>query len=75
MERLPAISGDDLIKVLEKIDYRVVRQKGSHVRLKVPGKPSLTVPRHKTIKPGLLLKILKDVGLFREEFSALLKGG
>jgi len=75
MERLPVISGDDLIKVLGKIGYRVVRQRGSHVRLKAPGKPSLTVPRHKTIKPGLLRKILKDVGLSREEFSALLRNG
>lgn len=73
MGKLPVISGDDLIKVLEKIGYCVVRQRGSHVRLKAPEKPSLTVPRHKNIKPGLLLKILKEVGLSREEFSSLLR--
>ena len=75
MSKLPVVSGDDLIKVLEKIGYRVVRQRGSHVRLKAPGKPSLTIPRHKTIKTGLLLKILKDAGLSREEFGVLLRDG
>jgi predicted RNA binding protein YcfA (HicA-like mRNA interferase family) len=31
--KLPVISGDDLVKALEKFGYAVVRQKGSHVRL------------------------------------------
>ena len=75
MAKLPIISGDDLIKVLEKMGYRVVRQKGSHIRLKAPDKPPLTVPRHKVIKPGLLLKIIKDAGLSREEFISLLRDG
>ena len=44
------------------------------MRLKAEGKPSLTVPCHKTLKPGLLNKILKEVGLSREEFDFLLKG-
>ena len=75
MGKLPVISGDDLIKVLEKVGYRAVRQRGSHVRLKASDKPSLTIPRHKTIKTGLLLKIIKDAGLSREEFITLLKDG
>jgi predicted RNA binding protein YcfA (HicA-like mRNA interferase family) len=74
MSKLPVISGEELIKVLKKLGYEVVRQKGSHVRLKAEGKPSLTVPCHKTLKPGLLNKILKEVGLSREEFDFLLKG-
>ncbi len=73
MPKLPVISGQELIKVLQKIGYQVVRQKGSHVRLKAFGKPSLTVPNHKVIKPGLLNKILKDVGLTREDLERLLK--
>jgi len=31
--KLPVVSGRQVIKVLERIGYRVVRQKGSHVRL------------------------------------------
>lgn len=73
MGKLPVISGDELIKVLKRLSYRVVRQRGSHVRLKAPDKPSLTVPRHKAIKPGLLAKIIKDAGISRAEFKKLLE--
>ena len=33
----------------------------------------LVVPRHKEIGPGLLRKLIKDAGLARDEFIALLK--
>ncbi len=31
--KLPVISGEDLIRVLQKFGYEIARQKGSHVRL------------------------------------------
>ncbi len=34
MSKLPVVSGDDVIKVLLKIGYEIVRQKGSHMRLR-----------------------------------------
>ena len=74
--RLPVISGEFLLKVLAKIGYSVVRQRGSHLRLKdttnLFHKP-LTVPLHKEIKPGLLRKIIKDADLSVEEFVRLLE--
>jgi len=73
--RLPSISGDAVVKVLTKIGYNVVRQKGSHLRLKDPENSShkpVTVPLHKSIKPGLLRRIIKDAGLSVEEFIELL---
>lgn len=33
MSKLPALTGDAVIKNLEKIGFEVVRQKGSHVRM------------------------------------------
>jgi len=33
--KLPQISGKELIKILTKFDFYVVRQKGSHVRLEM----------------------------------------
>ena len=39
----------------------------------VPNHLPLTVPAHKTIKPGLLRKILRDADLTIDEFVALLK--
>ncbi|HTR74145.1 MAG TPA: type II toxin-antitoxin system HicA family toxin [Solirubrobacterales bacterium] len=36
--RQPVVSGERLIKVLRKEGWEVVRQRGSHVRLKKPGR-------------------------------------
>ena len=61
--KLPVLSGDDLIKALKKFGYEPVRQEGSHVRLRHSTEPQrlpLTVPKHKTLKPGLLRRILRD---------------
>jgi len=73
MLKLPVVSGKDTIKKLEKIGYKIVREKSSHVRLKsldILHKP-ITVPLHKTIKPGLLSQIIKDAGLSVDEFIDL----
>ena len=72
--KLPVVSGMDCIKVLEKFGYEVVRQKGSHVRLKDKNGilPPVTVPDHKELRPGLLGKIVKDAGLTLEDFARLL---
>ena len=34
MSKLPQITASELIKILEKINFKVLRQKGSHVFLK-----------------------------------------
>ncbi len=72
--KLPVVSGLDCIRALEKIGYKRIRQKGSHIRLKdMNGKLSpLTVPDHKELRPGLLKKILKDADLEVERFIELL---
>lgn len=61
------VSADRLIAALELLGYQVIRQKGSHIRLKHPGPPAhlLTVPRHNPIKIGTLHAILTDVSQMR----------
>ncbi|MBU1290602.1 type II toxin-antitoxin system HicA family toxin [bacterium] len=34
MSRLPILTGLELIKILEKVGFKIIRQKGSHVFLK-----------------------------------------
>jgi len=52
-----------IIKVLEKEGFRLVRQKGSH-RLYRKGSDRVTVPYHnKDLKRGTLKNILKQVEL------------
>lgn len=60
-------TADRLIRVLETHGYRVIRQKGSHVRLKHDGPPVhlITVPRHNRLKTGTLHAILTEVAQMR----------
>lgn len=75
----PAMTGRDLLAVLRRkpLEYRVVRQRGSHRRLSAPGRPDLTFAFHDaaSIAPGLVRKILmSDIGLDEEEAHRILKG-
>lgn len=74
MSKLPALTAQDVISVLGKIDFTVVRQRVSHVRMEHPDGRVVTIPVHagKTIGRGLLHKILRDAELSREEFIGLL---
>jgi len=72
VNRLPILSGRTILKVLAKVGYLEVRQRGSHIRLWCAGKKSITVPDHKTIGRGLLKKILRDAELSVEDFVKLL---
>jgi len=74
--KLPVVSGRQVVSALERVGYRVVRQRGSHIRLRDESDPNhlpVTVPDHRTLKPGLLRQILRDANLTVEEFVALLK--
>ena len=75
MPRLPVLRASELVRALEKAGFQVVRQKGSHVRMKHPDGRVVTVPVHsgQDIGRGLLRKVLRDAELTRDEFVALLK--
>jgi predicted RNA binding protein YcfA (HicA-like mRNA interferase family) len=69
----PVVSGKRLIKALEAEGWEVVRQRGSHVRLKKAGRRNaLVVPLHKEIKRGTLSGILRDADLSSEDLRRLL---
>ena len=72
MARLPVLSGQDLVSVLTKSGFRVVRQKGSHVSLQ-KGAFKTVVPLHPELARGTLLAILKQTGLTRDDLMALLE--
>ena len=74
--RLPVVSGRDMIAALQRIGYQVVRQKGSHVRLRHPApaaRQPVTVPMHRELRPGLVRAIVRDAALTPEEFAVLLR--
>ena len=71
MPRLPVLSGKELIKLLSKAGFQIVRQKGSHVSL-AKDQYKAIVPLHDELAKGTLLGILKQCGLGREELLSLL---
>jgi predicted RNA binding protein YcfA (HicA-like mRNA interferase family) len=64
-----------VIKVLSVLGFRIVRRRGSHVVLKHPDGRITVVPVHagEKVGVGLLLKIIKDAKMSKEEFLRLLE--
>ncbi len=68
--KLPQVSGRRLLKLLKRLGYKVIRQRGSHVRLQkatASGDHNITVPLHATIAKGTLNDILSDVSLWNNQ--------
>jgi len=65
MAKLPVLSGKELIKVLERDGFKIVRQKGSHISLS-KGTFRTVVPLHNDLSKGTLLGILKQSGITKE---------
>ena len=54
----------ELVKLLERYGYIVIRQTGSHIRMSKitsEGEHAVTIPNHKPIKIGTLQSIAKDI--------------
>ena len=80
MPKLPQVSGAKLVRLLQSLGYEVIRQRGSHIRLKkitALGEHAITVPAHKVIAKGTLSDIIGRVSLWnnigREELIRRLR--
>ncbi|HKP53735.1 MAG TPA: type II toxin-antitoxin system HicA family toxin [Chloroflexia bacterium] len=71
---LPHVTAAQVIRVLEKRGFNLVRQSGSHKIYKNSAGNRVTVPFHsgKILHPKVLTSILADAGLSVEQFIALL---
>jgi len=75
LSKLPLISGEELIKIAQKIGFTLIHVKGSHFVFKNAFGKRIVIPVHgkKPIGKGLLLKIIKeDFQLTRKEFEELI---
>ncbi len=63
--RIPReVSGEELIRLLERLGYKQTRQTGSHARLTrvlAKGEHHITIPLHRSIRVWTFNKILTDV--------------
>jgi predicted RNA binding protein YcfA (HicA-like mRNA interferase family) len=75
MTKLKPLPAKKVIKALEKIGFKQIRQKGSHLFLEHPDGRSNIIPIHssKDIKINLIEKILKDIEISRDEWIELLE--
>ncbi len=74
-DRLPKITASDLLAALARGGWVRIRQRGSHVRLAHPDRPTrVTVSIHcgQIVKPGTLLAVLDQAGLTVDELIELL---
>jgi predicted RNA binding protein YcfA (HicA-like mRNA interferase family) len=73
MPKLPVLKPRQVMAALEKVSFRRVRQRGSHVQYK-RGNLLVTVPNHPgDLNPQVLHSILRQAQMTVEELTALLK--
>ena len=71
MTKLPLLTAQKISRVLGKLGFIGVRQKGSHMFFRHPDGRTTVIPNHpaEDIDRGLLNKIIKhDIRINREEF-------
>lgn len=74
MTRLPTLTGQKVIKALQRAGFEVIRQRGSHVYLRHSDGRRTVVPVHKgeDLGRGIFGKILRDAEMDRETFLEFL---
>jgi predicted RNA binding protein YcfA (HicA-like mRNA interferase family) len=71
MARLPVLKPREIARVLEKLGFVEVRQRGSHKQYRHADGRCTTVPFHgsRDVSPLLLKQIIKDIRITPEEFA------
>ena len=63
--RIPVLKPQEVVRLLQLLGFREVRQRGSHKQFRHDDKRATTVPFHQgqDISPILLRKIAQDIGI------------
>lgn len=75
MAKLPLLNPKEVIRILDKLGFKFIRQEGSHMFFEHPDGRTTIIPNHpgQDIGRGLLNKIIKhDLQISREEFEKYL---
>lgn len=75
MSRLPIVNFSAMEKILKKLGFKAVRQKGSHVFFRHIDGRTTTLPNHggRILARPLIREILREIEISPEEFNELLK--
>jgi len=69
MPEWPVLSGAEVIRALERLGFRQVRQRGSHVVMR-RGDAGCVVPLHRAVKRGTLAGIVRQAQVTPDAFLA-----
>ncbi len=67
MPRFKRLSGSEVVKILERFDFQVHSQRGSHIKMRrvtETGKETLTIPNHKQLDTGTCRAILRQASRY-----------
>jgi predicted RNA binding protein YcfA (HicA-like mRNA interferase family) len=72
MASLPVLSGQEVVRVFERLGWNMVRQSGSHIIRVKDGQPTttLSIPNHKVVAKGTLQSLIRSANLTVSEFAA-----
>jgi predicted RNA binding protein YcfA (HicA-like mRNA interferase family) len=73
--KVPSEHYDRIVAALERLGFRVVRQRGSHIRLErqFPHRTvRITLPAHRPVKRSTLSRVLKQAEITLDDFLAAL---
>ena len=75
MSKILPLPAREIVKALEKIGFRQIRQKGSHLFLQHPDGRTTIIPVHPSEKigKGIINKIIKDVKITHDEWIELIE--
>jgi predicted RNA binding protein YcfA (HicA-like mRNA interferase family) len=66
----PLLSGRELVKAFERMGYRKVGQKGSHIKMKNDETGNVSIiPDHKELDRWTLKSILRDAEITEEQLQ------
>lgn len=74
MQKVPPLSGREVVKVFRRLGWYVARQRGSHIILVKEGHiATLSVPDHHEVARGTLRSLIARADLTIEKFLNTLK--
>jgi predicted RNA binding protein YcfA (HicA-like mRNA interferase family) len=65
---LSNISGKEAVVIFQKFGYVLDHQTGSHMLLYHESRPTLSIPNHKELAPGLLRAQIRKSGISLDDF-------
>ena len=68
---LPILSGREVVRVFESLEWHIARQSGSHIVMVKEGEiVTLSIPDHREAAKGTLRSLIRTAGLTMAEFIA-----